>query len=234
MRLYIVYESKLKRYQFSASSLHSEDHDSEALAGDEEPDKSARDRTLYPNHIPTTLLQKTLLSVGAAAMAITNPWRGDMVATLGETTGYLALIRLQQKMLADPVGAEILRERPRINTKTVDMEYLRNLPEDTFGRAYVLWLDTNRASPDERLPVHFVDDPDLAYVMQRYREIHDLIHTVLGMPTNMLGEIVVKWVEAIQLGLPIMSNHIWLVKILFDNDFEAIKYLVMLGAHLHN
>jgi len=32
-----------------------------------------------------------------------------MVATLGETTGYLALIRLQQKMLADPVGAEILR-----------------------------------------------------------------------------------------------------------------------------
>jgi len=38
--------------------------------------------------------------------------------------------------------------------------------------------------------------------MQRYREIHDLIHTVLGMPTNMLGEIVVKWVEAIQLGLP--------------------------------
>ncbi len=38
--------------------------------------------------------------------------------------------------------------------------------------------------------------------MQRYREIHDLVHTLLGMPTNMLGEVVVKWVEAIQTDLP--------------------------------
>lgn len=34
----------------------------------------------------------------------------------------------------------------------------------------------------------FVDDEELAYVMQRYREVHDLLHTLLGMPTNMLGE----------------------------------------------
>lgn len=38
--------------------------------------------------------------------------------------------------------------------------------------------------------------------MTRYRESHDLIHTVLGLPTNMLGEIAVKWVEAINIGLP--------------------------------
>lgn len=42
-------------------------------------------------------------------------------------------------------------------------------------------------SPDSRLPVRFVDDVDLAYVMQRYRETHDLLHTILGMPTNLLG-----------------------------------------------
>ena len=42
-------------------------------------------------------------------------------------------------------------------------------------------------TPDTRTPVQFVDDIELAYVMQRYREIHDLVHTVLGMPTNMLG-----------------------------------------------
>jgi len=57
-------------------------------------------------------------------------------------------------------------------------------------------------SPDTRLPVRFVDDVELAYVMQRYRETHDLVHTVLGMPTNILGEVTVKWVEAIQTGLP--------------------------------
>ena len=55
------------------------------------------------------------------------------------------------------------------------------------------------------MAVQFVDDPDLMYVMLRYRQVHDLLHTVLGMPTNMLGEIVVKWVEALQTGLPMCA-----------------------------
>lgn len=57
--------------------------------------------------------------------------------------------------------------------------------------------------------------------MRRYREIHDLTHVTLGMPTNMLGklfitlfhlksqnkliflgEVTVKWFEGIQYGLP--------------------------------
>lgn len=39
-------------------------------------------------------------------------------------------------------------------------------------------------------------------MIQRYREVHDMLHTLLGMPTNILGEIVVKWFEAVQTGLP--------------------------------
>lgn len=43
-------------------------------------------------------------------------------------------------------------------------------------------------TPDSRADVKFVDNEELAYVMQRYREVHDLLHTLLGLPTNMLGE----------------------------------------------
>ncbi|XP_013931820.1 PREDICTED: ubiquinone biosynthesis protein COQ4 homolog, mitochondrial [Thamnophis sirtalis] len=50
-----------------------------------------------------------------------------------------------------------------------------------------------RVSPDTRMPARFVDDEDLAYVIQRYREVHDLLHTLLGMPTNMLGKNSLKW-----------------------------------------
>ena len=60
-------------------------------------------------------------------------------------------------------------------------------------------------SPDARLPVHFVDDPELKYVMLRYRQTHDLFHSILGMPPHMLGEVAVKWVEAIQTGLPMCA-----------------------------
>lgn len=57
-------------------------------------------------------------------------------------------------------------------------------------------------SPDDRVAVQYVDDIELAYVMQRYREVHDIFHAVLLMPTTMLGEVSVKWVEALQTRLP--------------------------------
>ncbi len=45
-------------------------------------------------------------------------------------------------------------------------------------------------TPDARRPVSFIDDADLAYIMRRYREIHDLTHVTLGMPINMLGKFI--------------------------------------------
>jgi len=40
----------------------------------------------------------------------------------------------------------IYRERPVINTGTVNVDYLRSLPEGTFGREYADWLDINVCS----------------------------------------------------------------------------------------
>ncbi|XP_068236776.1 ubiquinone biosynthesis protein COQ4 homolog, mitochondrial-like [Palaemon carinicauda] len=157
---------------------------------------------LYKYHIPTNTFQKVILSVGAATAAILDPRRADMVAVLGETTGYDALSKLFSKMIQDTEGQKILLDKPRINSSSLDLNELSKLPEGTLGHAYIKFLDDNQVTPDSRLPVQFVDDPELAYIMQRYREAHDLFHTVLGMPTNMLGEVTVKWVEGIQTGLP--------------------------------
>ncbi|XP_019366108.1 PREDICTED: ubiquinone biosynthesis protein COQ4 homolog, mitochondrial [Gavialis gangeticus] len=160
---------------------------------------------LYPGHVPTSPLQKALLAAGSAFAALRDPYRHDMVAVLGETTGSLALQRLRDKMRHDAEGYQILRERPRIRLSTLDVAGLRGLPDGTFGREYMRFLEDNRVSPDTRMPAKFVDDEELAYVIQRYREVHDLMHTLLGMPTNMLGEVVVKWFEAVQTGLPMCA-----------------------------
>ncbi|XP_062815512.1 ubiquinone biosynthesis protein COQ4 homolog, mitochondrial [Anolis carolinensis] len=157
---------------------------------------------LYPGHIPTNFLQKGLLAAGSACMALYDPYRHDMVAVLGETTGSFALRKLWGRMKNDPEGYRILQERPRIRLSTLDIAGLQALPNGTLGREYVRFLDDNGVSPDTRLAARFVDDEELAYVIQRYREVHDLMHTLLGMPTNMLGEIAVKWFEAVQTGLP--------------------------------
>ncbi|XP_077140746.1 ubiquinone biosynthesis protein COQ4 homolog, mitochondrial [Ranitomeya variabilis] len=171
--------------------------------GDHESVSPIREhRGLYPHHIPTSALQKLLLSAGSAVMSLYDPYRHDMIAVLGETTGTLALQNLYEKMSKDPEGMQILQERPRIRMSNLDMDRFRALPDGTFGREYARFLDVNRVTPDTRMPVKFVDDEELAYVAQRYREVHDLLHTLLGMPTNMLGEVVVKWFEAVQTGLP--------------------------------
>ncbi|KAL1517429.1 hypothetical protein ABEB36_001194 [Hypothenemus hampei] len=154
------------------------------------------------HHCSINFFQKSLLTMGSAAISLLNPHRGDMIACLGETTGHDALKYMKSCMESSKEGLKILKERPRINTNTVNLQYLSSLPQDTLGHTYYRFLDKNGVTPDSRLPVQFVDDIELAYVIQRYREVHDLIHTVLQMPTNMLGEVTVKWVEAIQFKLP--------------------------------
>uniref|UniRef100_A0A8C6SLM4 Ubiquinone biosynthesis protein COQ4 homolog, mitochondrial n=1 Tax=Neogobius melanostomus TaxID=47308 RepID=A0A8C6SLM4_9GOBI len=160
---------------------------------------------LYPGHIPTTVLQKGLLAISSGVAALQDPYRHDMVAVLGETTGHLALVKLRDGMRNDPEGYAILTERPRIRLSTLDLNRMSSMPDGSFGREYIRFLDDNHVTPDSRADVKFVDDEELAYVMQRYREVHDFLHTLLGMPTNMLGEVAVKWFEAANTGLPMCA-----------------------------
>ena len=76
-----------------------------------------------------------------------------MVAALGETTAGPALPRLRDVMLSSPEGRRILKERPRVNSSTIDMNRLARYSEGTFGRAYITWLERCGVTPDTREPV---------------------------------------------------------------------------------
>jgi ubiquinone biosynthesis protein COQ4 len=60
-------------------------------------------------------------------------------------------------------------------------------------------------SADARTPVRFVADEELAYVMTRYREVHDFLHVLSGLPTTVVGEVALKWLEMAQTGLPVAA-----------------------------
>lgn len=47
------------------------------------------------------------------------------------------------KMQDSEEGSEILKLKPRINSKTVDLEKLKSYPEGTLGKAYSNFLVTN-------------------------------------------------------------------------------------------
>ncbi|EIW84399.1 Coq4-domain-containing protein [Coniophora puteana RWD-64-598 SS2] len=159
----------------------------------------------YPGHIPLSTLENGILAVGSAVMAFLDPRRADMVAALGETTAGSTLVKLRDAMLESPEGRRILRDRPRIHSTTINMDRLRSLPNGTWGRAYVGWLDSCRVTPDSRDPVHYISDPELAYVMQRYRETHDFYHALFGLRVNALPELAVKAFEFTNLGFPMTA-----------------------------
>jgi len=100
------------------------------------------------------------------------------------------------------------------------MEYLRGLPENTVGRAYADWLDREGVSPDTRSEVHYIDDEECAYVMQRYRESHDLYHALTGLPIVVEGEIALKAFEFANTLLPMTGLSLFAITRLKPQERE--------------
>jgi ubiquinone biosynthesis protein COQ4 len=152
------------------------------------------------------------ISAYAAFTALANPARQgiivlnkDMVAALGETTGLRTLTTIRNKMLQNTTGRRILRERPVIHSSTVDFPKLLLLPENTFGHQYCRFMQEHNISADTRLDVKYIADQELAYVMLRYRQVHDFWHLLIGMPISLQAEIGLKLFEFLQTGLPMTA-----------------------------
>ncbi|EJU04852.1 ubiquinone biosynthesis protein COQ4 mitochondrial [Dacryopinax primogenitus] len=181
-----------------------------------------RSAPAYPGHIPLNAFENAFLAVGSGITALLNPRRGDMVAALGETTGQCALPGLLDKMLSSPEGRRVLKARPRVNTDTVSLPSLRALPANTFGNTYVSWLDRTGVTPDTRSQVHYINDPELAYVMQRYRECHDFYHTLFGFPVSVQYELALKVFEALHFGLPMAYMSALLGPLRVKSELKAM------------
>jgi len=57
----------------------------------------------------------------------------------------------------------------------------------------------------QRAETKFIADPELAYVMTRYRENHDFLHTITGLGVTVPEEVALKWYEMVQTGLPMCT-----------------------------
>jgi ubiquinone biosynthesis protein Coq4 len=104
-------------------------------------------------HTPLSRTHKLALTFGSALASFYNPARGDMIALLSELSGEPMLPKLRDMMALSQEGRALLLERPIINTKSVDMNYLEGLPESTFGKQYWNWLKWCNVGPDTRAKV---------------------------------------------------------------------------------
>lgn len=77
-------------------------------------------------------------------------------------------------MNAQPIRSSLAAPIPRC---TFSHRPTKALPEGTFGKSYSQFMEGHNFSPDSRSPVHFVDDPDLAYVMRRWAGLEALLES---------------------------------------------------------
>ena len=103
------------------------------------------------------------------------------------------------------MGNKVLEERPRVNTSNVNVVELLKMKKNTFGYSYGKFLDGHGFNPDDRPSVKYVDDEELAYVITRYREIHDFAHVICGLPPTVFGEVALKWFEMAQTNVPMTA-----------------------------
>jgi ubiquinone biosynthesis protein COQ4 len=147
-----------------------------------------------------------------------DPTRHGAVAAVGEVTGSYALSRMLAGMERDGVGRRVLRDRPIVDGTTAASAAAAALlgstnaattttttTTTTFGGAYAAFLAEHAFDPEHRAAVRYVSDPDLAYVMTRYRQCHDYWHVLTGLPPTVLGELGLKLLELMQTGLPLAA-----------------------------
>ena len=152
-------------------------------------------------------LLKDGIRVGKAIVrVIGDSTKTHEIHRVEEITGrprYRALLR---ELHASDEGRRLLAERPELSSDHVDYDYLRTLSAETLGGAYVRHLDTNGLSADyQAAATRHVEDPDMAYLMRRFRQTHDVWHALLGIGVTGHEEVLTHWFSYGQLRLPVSA-----------------------------
>lgn len=136
-----------------------------------------------------------------------------------EITGRPRFRALLAELQSTPEGRRLLEERPELSSEAIDFERLRTLPPSTLGGAYARHLDGNGITADyQAAATRHVDDPDIAYLMRRFRQTHDVWHAMLGIGITGHEEVIIHWFSYGQLRLPVSA----LIMV-----FGTMKHLVL-------
>jgi ubiquinone biosynthesis protein COQ4 len=148
-----------------------------------------------------------------------------------EITGRPRYRRLLAEMAATPEGRRILAERPELSSDHVDYDRLRALPATTLGGAYARHLDDNKLSADyQAAATRHVDDPEMAYLMRRFRQTHDVWHALMGIGITGHEEVLTHWFSYGQLRLPVSALIMvfgTMKHMLFERRWDALRHSLM-------
>lgn len=151
-------------------------------------------------------VRDVLLTLNAVQIVLRDSNQTEQIHVAEETTGRRAFRKVLARLRNTEHGRALLAERPEITTQRVDLTALRKLPRHTLGAAYVAHLDDNGLSADlQALPTRYVQDDDVAYLMRRFRQTHDVWHPLTSLGAQAFQEVIIHAFSLGQLHLPVSA-----------------------------
>jgi ubiquinone biosynthesis protein COQ4 len=105
-----------------------------------------------------------------------------------------ALINTFRRFAQSALGKKVLAEHRDLYPVLTGREGLRNLPQDSLGRAYLAFMEEEKLSAQGLVQASesWEDDPmppDIDLFRARMRELHDVSHVVTNYGRDPLGEL---------------------------------------------
>jgi ubiquinone biosynthesis protein COQ4 len=102
-------------------------------------------------------------------------------------------VRLFERFQASRNGQRILAERRSLLPLLNDHAHLSGLPEGSFGRAYLAFMQAENLAADGLVVASEADEtalsPEVRFFRERLRDAHDLTHILTGYGRDPLGEL---------------------------------------------
>ncbi len=174
----------------------------------------------------------------AVVRVASDPTRLDEVfvlADMAEESPQLA--KLVDDIRKSPLGARVLRERPRLGR--VDLDELGELAPGTLGRAYAEFMRERGIVHENLLLID--GERELDFVRNHLRETHDIWHVATGFDTDVAGELGLQAFYLAQFSgpLPVLLLAVGMINTLFramsdsDRRMQAIARGWLLGRRAH-
>jgi ubiquinone biosynthesis protein COQ4 len=155
----------------------------------------------------------------AVVRVLRDSERTEEIHLVEEVTGRARYRSFFALMRDDPEIKDLLHDRPELSSEHLDFDALRALPAHTLGHCYVRHLDTHGLAADSQATVtRHESDPDIAYLMRRFRQTHDVWHTLLELGTQGHEEVIIHAFSWGQLRLPVSALVVF---------FGTFKHIVL-------
>lgn len=161
-----------------------------------------------PNHLyrERSGIYEGYVVARAVVRTMRDSTRTNEIHKVEEITGRRRTRHWLESMRGDPEVELLLRERPELSSAQVDFDALRRLPGSTLGGAYVRHLDDNGLTADyQAARTHYVEDPDISYLIRRFRQTHDVWHALTGLGTTGHEEVIIHAFSWGQMRLPVSA-----------------------------